>query len=164
MPNHGALILFLPCHSSVDRKSQYRQLVVSPYLTDNELVISECMNKGFFYAYFPCNKDFSNKQTFEWRASDAMADIYMLMAALCAAARHGFEMEDALKVAEKTYVDLGVNIHDKANKAVHDSLEQLPASCAQAADELEKDRAIYTAKGVFSDAIIDYLEKYLKTL
>ena len=93
-----------------------------------------------------------------------MADIYMLMAALCAAARHGFEMEDALKVAEKTYVGLGVNIHDKANKAVHDSLEQLPASCAQAADELEKDRAIYTAKGVFSDAIIDYLEKYLKTL
>ena len=112
----------------------------------------------------PCEKDFSNKQTFEWRASDAMADIYMLMAALCTAARHGFEMQDALKVAEKTYVDLGVNIHDKANQAVHDALEQLPASCAQAADELEKDRTIYTAKGVFSDAIIDYLEAYLKKL
>lgn len=108
-------------------------------------------------------KDFSSKQTFEWRASDAFADMYMLMAALCAAARHGFEMEGALELAEKTYVGLGVNIHAAANKAVHDSLEQLPASCAEAADELEKDRSIYTSKGVFSDAIIDYLEQYLKS-
>ena len=111
-----------------------------------------------------CARDFSDKQTFEWRASDATADIYMLMAALCAAARHGFGMKDALEVAERTYVGLGVNIHDKANKKVHDSLEQLPASCAQAADELEKDRKIYTDEGVFSDAIIDYLEEYLRNI
>ena len=31
-----------------------------------------------------------------------------------------------------------------------------------AAAELEKDRAIYTAKGVFSDSIVDYLERYLR--
>ena len=109
-------------------------------------------------------KDFSDKQTFEWRASDATADIYMLMAALCAAARHGFNMPDALAVADKTYVGLGVNIHDAANKDVLERLEQLPANCAEAADELEKDRAIYTAAGVFSDAVIDYLENYLKKL
>ena len=112
----------------------------------------------------PGCKDFSDKQTFEWRASDATADIYMLMAALCSAARHGFNMPDALEVAEKTYVGLGVNIHDAANKDVLDRLEQLPANCAEAADELEKDRAIYTAGGVFSDAVIDYLEKHLKSL
>ena len=107
-------------------------------------------------------EDFSDKQTFEWRASDAMADTYLLMAALCAAARYGMAMPDALEVAERTYVGLGVNIHSAENKAIHDSLEQLPASCAAAADELEKDRAIYTASGVFSDAIIDYLKAYLK--
>ena len=110
----------------------------------------------------PCCRDFSEKQTFEWRASDATANIYLLMAALCAAARHGLEMPDALNVAAGTYVDLGVNIHEEANRQVHDALEQLPASCSQAADELEKDRNIYTAKGVFSDDIIDYLENCLK--
>jgi len=110
------------------------------------------------------DKDFSEKATFEWRASDATADIYMLMAALCCAARHGMNMPNALELAEKTYVGLGVNIHDAANKAVLDSLEQLPANCAEAADELEKDRAIYTASGVFSDAVIDFLEGYLKNL
>ena len=108
------------------------------------------------------NRDFSDKQTFEWRASDGCADLYLLMAALCAAARYGMEHPDALKVAEKTYVGLGVNIHDDKNKAVAETLEQLPDSCVRAAEELEKDRVIYTAKGVFSDSIIDYLIKYLK--
>ena len=110
----------------------------------------------------PSNRDFSDKQTFEWRASDGCADLYLLMAALCAAARYGMEHPDALKVAEKTYVGLGVNIHDAKNKKVAEALEQLPDSCVKAADELEKDRAIYTAKGVFSDSIIDYLIKYLR--
>ena len=108
------------------------------------------------------NRDFSEKQTFEWRASDGCADLYLLMAALCAAARYGMENPDSLKVAEKTYVGLGVNIHDDKNKAVAEALEQLPDSCVRAAEELEKDRAIYTAKGVFSDNIIDYLIKYLR--
>lgn len=107
------------------------------------------------------NRDFSSKQTFEWRASDGFADTYMLFAALCCAARHGFENPEALAVAERTYVGLGVNIHDKANASIQQSLEQLPGNCVEAAEELEKDRAIYTSKGVFSDAIIDYLEKYL---
>ncbi|MCQ2169711.1 MAG: glutamine synthetase family protein [Bacteroidales bacterium] len=110
------------------------------------------------------NRDFSDKQTFEWRASDATADIYMLMAALCCAARHGMNRPDALEIAEKTYVGLGVNIHDASNKDVLDRLEQLPANCAEAADELEKDRAVYTSAGVFSDAVIDYLENYLRKL
>ena len=110
----------------------------------------------------PCGKDFSYKQTFEWRASDATADIYLLMAALCAAARHGLEMPDALQVAERTYVGLGVNIHAAANAAVKSALEQLPANCAGAAAELDSDRAIYTSCGVFSDAIVDYQIAMLK--
>jgi len=107
-------------------------------------------------------KDFGIKQTFEWRASDGFADTYLLMSALCCAARHGFEMPDALAVAEKTYVGLGVNIHDASNEAIHNALEQLPASCADAADQLEKDRLIYSSMGVFSDSIIDYTEEYLR--
>lgn len=107
---------------------------------------------------------FAHKQTFEWRASDGMADIYLLMAALCCAARHGFETDGTLEVAKKTYVDLGVNIHDAKNKELHDSLQQLPASCAEAADELEKSRHIYTSKGVFSDSLVDYQIDYLKKI
>jgi glutamine synthetase len=83
------------------------------------------------------------------------------MSALCAAARHGFEMPDALKIAEKTYVGLGVNIHDDSNKQLQESLEQLPDSCVAAAKELQKDREIYTSKGVFSENIVDFMIKYL---
>jgi glutamine synthetase len=111
----------------------------------------------------PSDKDFSQKQTFEWRASDGFADTYLLMAALCCAARHGFEMPDALEVAEKTYVGLGVNIHDASNKAVQEALEQLPACCVEASAELAKHREIYTSKGVFSDSIVDFYVDYLKS-
>ena len=107
-------------------------------------------------------RDFSGKQTFEWRASDGFADTYLLMAALCCAARHGFEMPDALEVAEKTYVGLGVNIHDASNAGLQASLEQLPSSCVDAAEALAMDREIYTGKGVFSDATIDFYIRFLK--
>ena len=107
------------------------------------------------------DKDFSDKQTFEWRASDGFADTYLLMAALCCAARHGFEVPDGLAVAEKTYVGLGVNIHDAKNKAIQEALEQLPGCCVEAAQELAKNREIYTSRGVFSDSIVDYMIEYL---
>ena len=108
-------------------------------------------------------RDFSDKATFEWRASDATANVYLLMAALCCAARRGFEMPDALEVARRTYVGLGVNIHDSANEALKDSLEQLPSSCSGAADALDADRAIYTSEGVFSDSMLDYLVRTLRS-
>lgn len=108
--------------------------------------------------------DFSYKQTFEWRASDGTADIYLLMSSLCVAARYGLQMEGALAVAEKTYVGLGVNIHDAANKAIQEALEQLPPNCAGSADELQKDREVYSAYGVFPDSVIDYQIAYLKAL
>ena len=112
----------------------------------------------------PSCTDFSFKQTFEWRASDATADLYLLMAALCVAARHGLEMPDALEVASNTYVDLGVNIHDASNAELMARLEQLPAGTAEAADELEKDRAVYEAFGVFPAALVEWQEKVLKSL
>jgi len=109
-------------------------------------------------------RDFSDKQTFEWRASDGTADIYLLMASLCVAARHGLEMDNALDVADRTYVGLGVNIHDASNKALQQSLEQLPPSCSGAADALQADRKVYTAYNVFGDDIIDYQINYLKNI
>ena len=100
-------------------------------------------------------KDFvvPDKQTVEMRSGDGSADIYNMLAGLVTAARTGFEMPDALEVARRTYVD--VNIHDKKNEALLNSLEQLPASCHESALCLEKNRALYEKDGIFSKSLID---------
>ena len=94
-----------------------------------------------------------DKQTVELRSGDGSADIYNMMAGLVVAARTGFELPNALEIAEKTYVD--VNIHDAGNAALLESLKQLPVSCHESADELNKNRALYEACGVFSPTMID---------
>ena len=106
-------------------------------------------------------KSASDKQTVEMRSPDGSADIYLMLAGLVTAARVGFETPDALGIAGKTYVD--VNIHDPKNKTKLDSLEQLPACCFDSALELEKNRALYEAKGVFSPKLIDGIIASLKS-
>lgn len=101
----------------------------------------------------PDHFEMPDKQTVELRSGDGSADIYSMLAGLVVAARTGFEMPDALQIAEKTYVD--VNIHDDRNASVLNNLQQLPASCSESADELIRNRAIYEAKGVFSPAMIE---------
>lgn len=108
----------------------------------------------------PVKLNFSEKQTVEFRAPDGSADIYLLMAGLTVAARHGFEMKDALGFAERTYVD--VNIFDEANKNRQSQLEQLPSCCADSAEALEKHKEIYMEHNVFPASILDYLIKFLK--
>ena len=97
--------------------------------------------------------DTTQKQTVEMRSPDGSADIYQLLAGLCVACRHGFEMQNALELAEKNYVD--VNIHDAANADKLATLAQLPDSCEASADCLEKQRAAFEAHGVFSATMID---------
>ncbi len=97
--------------------------------------------------------DTSLKQTFEVRSPDGSADVYQLLAGLCVACRHGFELSNALDIAERTYVD--VNIHDAANAGRLAALGQLPDSCAASADCLERQRAVFEKHGVFSPAMID---------
>lgn len=108
------------------------------------------------------NYDTSIKQTVEMRSPDGSADLYQLIAGLCVACRHGFEMENALEVAEKTYVN--VNIHDKANEDRLEQLAQLPDSCVASADCLEKQRAVFEQHGVFSKAMIDGIIKNLRSM
>lgn len=97
--------------------------------------------------------DTSLKQTFEVRSPDGSADVYQLLAGLCVACRYGFELPNALDIAERTYVD--VNIHDAANAGRLAALGQLPDSCAASADCLERQRAVFEKHGVFSPAMID---------
>ena len=108
----------------------------------------------------PHDYDTSQKQTVEMRSPDGSADVYELIAGLVVACRYGFELENALEIAEKTYVN--VNIHKKENAAKLNDLAQLPDSCAASADCLERQRAIFEARGVFSPAMIDGILKALR--
>jgi glutamine synthetase len=105
-----------------------------------------------------CN--FSNNQTVEFRSPDGSANIHLLMAGLAVAVQHGLEMENALDLAKKLYVD--VNIFASSNKDIQSALPQLPTSCWDAADCLLEDRAVYEKDGIFPASVIDGLVKILK--
>lgn len=101
------------------------------------------------------------RQTVEIRSADGSADVYYLMAALAVACRHGWEMNDALEKAAKTYVD--IDIHKPENASRLNSLDHLPASCSESADALSGQRSIYEEHGVFEQRYIDSLIKRLKS-
>ena len=105
--------------------------------------------------------DTSQKQTVEMRSPDGSADLYQLIAGLAVACRHGFELENALEIAERTYVN--VNIHQKENEDKLKSLAQLPDSCEASADCLERQRAIFEKHNVFSPSMIDGIIKKLRS-
>ncbi len=97
--------------------------------------------------------DTSQKQTVEMRSPDGSADLYQLLSGLAVACRYGLEQENALEIAEKTYVN--VNIHKAENADKLNQLEQLPDSCVASAAQLERQRAVYEQYNVFSPAMID---------
>ena len=69
-------------------------------------------------------------------------------------------MEDALKFARDTYVD--VNIFEKEHKARLDKLSVLPGSCWESAEALKKQKDIYLKYGVFSEGMLEWIISYLK--
>ena len=108
----------------------------------------------------PVEIDGSQKQTVEFRCPDGSADVYLLLAGLVVAARCGFEMNDALEFARKTYVD--VNIFQEEHKEKVKSLNSLPASCWDSAEMLDRQREIYERHNVFPARIINGIIKDLK--
>ncbi len=107
------------------------------------------------------NYDTTQKQTVEMRSPDGSADLYQLLAGLAVACRHGFEIENALAIAEQTYVN--VNIHQKENTDKLKALAQLPDSCAASADCLQKQRTVFEQYNVFSPAMIDGIISRLRS-
>ncbi|MFZ2497905.1 MAG: glutamine synthetase family protein [Methanosarcina sp.] len=98
-------------------------------------------------------KDHSYKQTYEFRAADGSADIYLLLAGLCVGTRHGLQMDNALDLSKKLYIS--VNIFKDENKATLDKLEHLPASCYESAQALKKQKDIFMQYGVFTEGMLD---------
>ncbi len=109
----------------------------------------------------PSNYDTTQKQTVEMRSPDGSADLYQLIAGLAVACRHGFEMENALETAERTYVN--VNIHQKEHADKVKGLAQLPDSCFASAGCLERQRAIFEQYNVFSPAMVDGIISRLRS-
>ncbi|NCC10498.1 MAG: glutamine synthetase [Bacteroidia bacterium] len=105
--------------------------------------------------------DATQRQTVEMRSPDGSADLYQLLAGLAVACRHGFELEQALDIAEKTYVN--VNIHNNENKEKLEVLKQLPDSCAASAECLQSQRAVFEKYNVFSPAMIDGIIRKLRS-
>lgn len=104
--------------------------------------------------------DSTQKQTVEMRSPDGSADIYQLLAGLCVACRHGFEMDNALEVAARTYVN--VNIHNAENKGRLLELSSLPDSCVASAACLQERRDVFEKYDVFSPQMIDGIITQLK--
>ena len=105
--------------------------------------------------------EFMDSQTVEFRCPDGSANIYLLLAGLAVAARHGLEMKGALELANKLYVD--VNIFAPEHKKIQERLPQLPSSCWESAESLLRDSEIYQRDGVFSPTVIDEIVKKLKS-
>lgn len=105
--------------------------------------------------------DFTDKQTVEFRSPDGSADIYLLLAGLAVAARHGLQMDKALDLAEKTYVD--VDIFDEEHKSKAANLEHLPASCVESAKKLREKEDVYRSYDVFPESLLNDLAKNLES-
>lgn len=105
-------------------------------------------------------QDHSQLQTVEFRCPDGSADIYLLLAGLTVAARHGLEMENSLELAEKWYVD--VNIFDEQHKERLAQLNQLPVSCYESAAKLEEQAHIYQLYDVFPESVIEGVARKLR--
>lgn len=107
----------------------------------------------------PLGRDLSDKQTFELRSPDGSADIYLLIAGICAGARHGLEMENGLEFAQRTFVD--VNIFDSKHKAKQDNLPQLPYSCMAASEALLAKSEVFKKYDVFTDELLNGIARQL---
>lgn len=105
--------------------------------------------------------DFSDKQTVEFRCPDGSADIYLLLAGLTVAARHGLEMDNALEFAQKSYV--GVNIFNDEYKDVCKNLAHLPVSCFESAERLKSQEDFYKKYDVFTQDLINGMINGLKS-
>jgi len=97
-----------------------------------------------------------NNQTMEIRNADGSANVHQLIAGLAIAAIHGFEMKNAVKFADN------LHISGKEASAIKD-LNDLPSSCWDSADELDKSRAVYEKNGIFPKGMISRIIKDLKS-
>lgn len=111
----------------------------------------------------PGSADFpvAPNQTIEIRSADGSANIHLLIASLCVAARRGFENPKALETVNNYFVDK--NIHSKEFAGMLDKLPKLPMSCSESADVLSINRQAFEDLGIFTPQVIDSTIQRLKS-
>ncbi|MCX7697235.1 MAG: glutamine synthetase family protein [Bacteroidales bacterium] len=114
----------------------------------------------------PQNKSLSDlntysKATFEYRVPDGAANVFLLMAGIATAAREGFEDDQSLQLAEKTYVN--VNIFKDEFSNIANSLDRLPTSCYESASALENSKSIFIKGNVFPENVINHVINQLRS-
>ncbi len=105
-------------------------------------------------------RDFSSKQTFEFRVPDGSADIYLLVAGLIVAGQHGLEMPNGLEVAKDLYANTDIFTPEYKDKL--EQLEQLPTCCFDSADCLLAKRDIFEKGDIFPTGTIEAVAEKLK--
>ena len=99
------------------------------------------------------------KQTAEFRVPDGSADIYHLLAGMVMAMQHGIELDNGLELAEKLKIE--ENIFE--NEGLINNLKQLPRSCFESADELEKEFSFFNQDNIFPIGTLKRFVKHLKS-
>lgn len=95
-----------------------------------------------------------SSQTVELRSPDGSANVHQLFAGLTVAALFGLENDNSLKISENLYV--------AQEASSFDCFKQLPGSCWESADKLEKDRNLYQKYQVFPTYVIDRIIEDLR--
>jgi glutamine synthetase len=90
----------------------------------------------------------ANRETFEYRAPDALANPYFLLAGLAVAVNHGLKnRRQSLNLAK----ELNIDQIAKTRKTPR----VLPRSCIESSQNLERDRQLYEVDSIFPKELID---------
>jgi glutamine synthetase len=105
--------------------------------------------------------DASDSATVEFRCPDGSADVYLTLAGLAVAARHGLEMRNGLTIAQRLYAAKGavITLDEWEGKKA----PKIPTSCHESAENLLNDRETYQRDGVFTPEVIDGVAKRLQS-
>jgi glutamine synthetase len=101
-------------------------------------------------------KQWTNRQTVELRSPDGSAQAHYLLAGMAMAALEGLTSPETEQVVKSGYVEVDVHKTDSSD------LPQLPTSCFEAANALDRQREIYERNQVFPKAFVDSLIQNLK--
>ncbi len=103
-----------------------------------------------------------NYQTIEYRGSDGSANPYILFAALMVGIMNGMRNEVALERVPLLYVTENL-FDEELDENKENYLENLPASCWDAAEKLEEQRFIFEEDDIFPPSLIDVTIQKLKS-
>ncbi|MBN1131980.1 MAG: glutamine synthetase [Bacteroidales bacterium] len=102
-----------------------------------------------------------SKQTFEFRVPDGSADICLTLAGLLVTSLRGLKMPDALERARQLYVDEQISVPGQKKKM--EGLRDLPLSCVESAEALEKKRRLFEVDRIFPPGLIESRINRLKS-